>query len=222
MPVPGRADPERDRVVADRVDVALLVDGLGRDAVGAVRPDHVAEDRRRALVLVERGRDRPDRPRRDLVALRDQLGQLLDHLPADLRRRARSPSSVSTLPRRNTSQSRWPSSAFSTASSEPASSAATAGSSVICSSSGSRAGQPASRSLTSSLTRARRRARRLRHHRRHHLAHLLLATARRSRASASATSASSSSSEICAGQVGVDHRRLGLLGRGRSARPPLR
>ena len=30
LPVPGRADPERDRVVADRVDVALLVDGLRR------------------------------------------------------------------------------------------------------------------------------------------------------------------------------------------------
>ena len=43
-----------------------------------------------------------------------------------------SPSSVSTLPRRNTSQSRWPSSVRSTASLLPASSAATAFSSSIC------------------------------------------------------------------------------------------
>ena len=50
----GRTDPERDRVVADRVDVALLVDGLRRDLRRAVAPDDVLEDPRRRLVLVER------------------------------------------------------------------------------------------------------------------------------------------------------------------------
>ena len=59
----GRADPERDRVVADRVDVALLVDGLRRDLGRAVAPDDVLEDPRRRLVLVERPRDRLDRAR---------------------------------------------------------------------------------------------------------------------------------------------------------------
>jgi hypothetical protein len=49
-----RADPEGDRVVPDRVDVALLVDRLGRDLGRAVAPDDVLEDARRRLVLVER------------------------------------------------------------------------------------------------------------------------------------------------------------------------
>ena len=71
-----RADPERDRVVADRVDVALLVDGLGRDLGVAVAPDDVLEDRRRGLVLVQRVGDRLDRPGRDLVSLGDQFREL--------------------------------------------------------------------------------------------------------------------------------------------------
>ena len=73
----GGADAERDRVVADRVDVALLVDGLGRDLGRAVAPDHVLQDLAGRLVLVERALDRLDRARRDLVALDDQLGELV-------------------------------------------------------------------------------------------------------------------------------------------------
>src|SRR5689334_4577877 len=46
------ADPEGDRVVADRVDVALLVDRLRRDPRVAVLPDDVLEDLGGALVLV--------------------------------------------------------------------------------------------------------------------------------------------------------------------------
>src|SRR5581483_5419333 len=61
------------------IDVALLIDRLRRDLGGAVAPDDVLEDRRRALVLLERARDRLDRPRRKLVALSDQLRQLADH-----------------------------------------------------------------------------------------------------------------------------------------------
>ena len=44
----GRADAEGDGVVADRVDVALLVDRLRRDLGGAVAPDDVLEDLGRA------------------------------------------------------------------------------------------------------------------------------------------------------------------------------
>ena len=54
----GRADAEGDRVDADRVDVALLVDGLGGDLRRAVAPDDVLEDPCRRLVLVERSGDR--------------------------------------------------------------------------------------------------------------------------------------------------------------------
>ena len=42
-------------------------------------PDDVLEDLRRALVGVEGAGDGFDRPRRDLVALLDQLDQLVDH-----------------------------------------------------------------------------------------------------------------------------------------------
>ena len=109
----------------DRVDVALLVHGLRRDLQPAVAPDHVLEDAARALVVVERARDRLDRARRDLVALADQVGQLADDGLGHLHLGRSSPSSVSTLPRRKTSQSRWPSSVFMIASPGPASSAAT-------------------------------------------------------------------------------------------------
>src|SRR5262249_53352648 len=75
----GRTDPEGDGVVSDRVDVALLVDGLRRDPGVAVVPDGVLEDLRRALVLVEGARDRLDRARCDLVSLFDQVDELPHH-----------------------------------------------------------------------------------------------------------------------------------------------
>jgi hypothetical protein len=43
-----------------------------------VLPDDVLEDLGRALVLVERARDRLDRAGRDLMALLDQVDQLAD------------------------------------------------------------------------------------------------------------------------------------------------
>ena len=46
----GRSDAERHRVVADRVDVALLAGGLGPDRLAAVRQDDVGEDLRRAAL----------------------------------------------------------------------------------------------------------------------------------------------------------------------------
>jgi hypothetical protein len=47
-----------------------------------VAPDDVLEDLARRLVAVERGRDRLDRARGDLVALADEVGQLAnDRLP---------------------------------------------------------------------------------------------------------------------------------------------
>src|SRR6185503_10749905 len=72
----GRADADRDRLAANGVDVALLVHRLGRHAQAAVAPDHVLEDAARALVPVERTRDRLDRAGRDLVALPDEVGHL--------------------------------------------------------------------------------------------------------------------------------------------------
>src|SRR4029077_6608001 len=72
----GRADTEGDRVAADRVDVLLLIDGLGRDPRVAVLPDDVLEDLGRALVLIERAGDGLDRARGDLVSLLDQVDQL--------------------------------------------------------------------------------------------------------------------------------------------------
>ena len=127
-----RADPEGDRVVADRVDVALLVDGLRRDLGRAVAPDDVLEDLRRRLVRVERagdgGRSSPGRSRGPARSARPARATTV----AGGVTASSSPSSVITLPRRNTSQSRCPSSALSTASSLPASSAATALSSSSC------------------------------------------------------------------------------------------
>ena len=59
----GRADAEGDRLAADRVDVALLVDRARRHAQVAVAPDDVLEHRRGRLALVEHARDRLDRRR---------------------------------------------------------------------------------------------------------------------------------------------------------------
>ena len=71
-----RADAERDRVAPDRVDVALLVDGLGRHLEVAVAPHDVLEHGARGLALVEHLRDRLDRRRADLVPALDQRRQL--------------------------------------------------------------------------------------------------------------------------------------------------
>ncbi len=74
----GGADPEGDRVAADRVDVALLVQRLRRHFGVAVAPDDVVEDLGRILVGVEGAGHRLDRAGRDVVALLDQLDQLVD------------------------------------------------------------------------------------------------------------------------------------------------
>ena len=65
-------------MLADRVDVALLVERLRRDLGVAVAPDDVLEDLGRALGGVEGAGHGFDRPRRHLVALLDQLDQLVD------------------------------------------------------------------------------------------------------------------------------------------------
>ena len=78
MPVPAGPIAERDRVRADRVDVALLVDRLRRDLLAAVAPDDVLEDLADVLGLVERAEHGVDRARADLVAALDQLDELVD------------------------------------------------------------------------------------------------------------------------------------------------
>jgi hypothetical protein len=66
-------------VPSDRVDVLLLVDGLGCDPRVAVLPDDVLQDLRRALMLVESSGDGLDRPRGDLMTLLDQTDELTEH-----------------------------------------------------------------------------------------------------------------------------------------------
>ena len=100
-----RADAERDRVAADRVDVALLVDALGRDLRRAVAPDDVLEHLGGRRAAVERAGDRADRARRDLVAALDEVGDLARRPRRPRSTASSSPSSVTTLPRRKTSQS---------------------------------------------------------------------------------------------------------------------
>ena len=163
----GRPDAEGDRLVADRVDVALLVERLRRHLGVAVPPDDVLEDLRRALA---RRRARRSRLRSSPAPPR---GPARSARPArrppspPSARRPRSPSSVSTLPRRWKSQSRWPRSSRSTASSEPASSAATALSRVSC-----LRAKPLTHRRADPL--AVGAPADLGHQRRHHLAHLLL------------------------------------------------
>src|SRR6202043_4041059 len=70
------ANPKGDGVRADRVDVALLVDGLRRDAQPAVVPNDVLEHARGGLVRVERAGHRGDRAGADLVPTCDQLREL--------------------------------------------------------------------------------------------------------------------------------------------------
>ena len=78
MPVPAGPIPKVIVWLADRVDVAFLVQGLRRDLGVAVAPDDVVEDLGRALFGLERAGHRFDRPRRDVVALLDQLDHLVD------------------------------------------------------------------------------------------------------------------------------------------------
>src|SRR5215831_12441656 len=72
------ADPEGDRAVPNRVDVALLCHRLRGDLLAAVPPDDVAEDVLDALGLVERLDDGVDRRRSDLLTRLDQFDELLD------------------------------------------------------------------------------------------------------------------------------------------------
>src|SRR5205085_2565468 len=75
----GGADPERDGAVADRVDVALLRDGLRRDLLAAVRPDEILEDLPDVLRLLDGAEDRVDGSRAHVLAALDELDELLDH-----------------------------------------------------------------------------------------------------------------------------------------------
>ncbi len=79
LPGARRADAHRDRLVADRVDVALLIDRLRRHPQAAMAPHDVLEDPARALVAVERPADRLDRAGRDVVALADEVRHLAHH-----------------------------------------------------------------------------------------------------------------------------------------------
>src|SRR5262249_25277891 len=115
-----------------------------------------------------------------------------------------SPSRVSTLPRRYSSQPRCPSSARSTASSEPASSVATVLSSVNC-----LRAKPRAHRLADPL--AVRAPMHLGHHGRHHLSHLL-----RALRPALLDRGPSALLELVVAelprQVGLDHIALGALG----------
>ena len=120
----GRADAEGDRVAADRVDVALLVDGLRRDLRRAVAPDDVLEDLGRRVVLVERVVTAAIVP--SAISWPCSMSSDSSRTTRAARRRPRrSPSSVTTLPRRNRSQPTWPSSARRMWSPEPVSAGAT-------------------------------------------------------------------------------------------------
>ena len=107
----GRADAERDRVAADRVDVALLVDRLRRDLRRAVAPDDVLEDLApgdwcwsSALVTAAIVPSAISWP----CSMRSDSSRTTTAAAATA---SASPSSVTMLPRRNRSQSTWPSSA---------------------------------------------------------------------------------------------------------------
>ena len=90
--MPAGPIAERDGAVADRVDVALLVDRLRRDLLAAVAPDDVLEDLAHVLDLVERTEHGVDGGGADLVTALDQLDELVDDGPRfdDARRRLRS------------------------------------------------------------------------------------------------------------------------------------
>ena len=74
----GRADAEDDRVLVDRVDVALLVQRLRPDGAAAAGQDVERQHLGRALVgaLLEHADDAADGVRGQRLALGDQLQQL--------------------------------------------------------------------------------------------------------------------------------------------------
>ena len=95
-----RADAERDRGAADRVDVPLLVDRLRRDLEVAVAPDDVVEHLARAT-RPGRARARPTRSSRRRCRGRGRPARTARARPfAALCTASASPSSVTTLPRR--------------------------------------------------------------------------------------------------------------------------
>ena len=79
----GGADAERHGRAADRIDVALLVERLGRDLLAAVTPDDVVQDVDRAALGVEHADDGVDGLLPDGQALLDQPRELLQE-QADL------------------------------------------------------------------------------------------------------------------------------------------
>ena len=85
LPVPAGPTPKVIVLRADRVDVALLVDGLRRDAQAAVAPHDVLEHARGRFVGVERAGDGGDRAGADLMAARDQVGELAHDALAGVR-----------------------------------------------------------------------------------------------------------------------------------------
>ena len=81
LPVPAGPTANVTVRAADRVDVALLVDGLRSDLLAAVAPDDVLEDVADVLRLVDRREHGADRVRPDLVASLDELDELVDDRP---------------------------------------------------------------------------------------------------------------------------------------------
>jgi len=75
----GRADPERDRALANGVDVALLRHRLRRDLLAAVAPDDVPEELLHVLGLVDRIQHGVDGRRPDRLARFDELDELVQH-----------------------------------------------------------------------------------------------------------------------------------------------
>ena len=84
-------DGERDRVVANRVHVAFLVDGLGGDLLATVSPDDVVEHLADVLCLLEGAEDGVDRSWPDLVDPPRRA-------PRALRRRSAPPALAALLP----------------------------------------------------------------------------------------------------------------------------
>ena len=206
----GRADPEGDRVAADRVDVAFLVQRLRRDLGVAVAPDDVVEDLRRALVGVERAGHRLDRPRRDVVALLDQLDQLVDDGRRLLHVAGVAVEGEDVAAQVEVARRSRPRSARRTVSSEPASSAATVLSSVSC----LRAKLGPSFSRTAALTRLPSARPPTFGISADITSPICFCSVAPVSATAASTSAASSSSESCCGQVALDQLRLEALGGG--------